>query len=485
MINPQPIHSNTSPYKVGRQLPKNLPSSLSGALLKPKRSWKSVVLWLTLFVVTAIATFAYAEYRSFRKNSIISGEGGSNGLLQYDPNGSTVGMDWSKFQKPGDGRFNVLVLGIGGINDSGLAHDGTLLTDSIQVVSLDTVNKKVSFTSIPRDLYTNIPGYGASKINAVYEIAETAKAGTGGQAARAAMGKVLGINISNFVLVDFTAARELVDQVGGIDINVPNSLYDSSFPCDDEVNYCPYSISAGMHHMDGKAALKYMRTRHADSDFGRSSRQQQVVAAVKSKALSLGTLSNPVTVNGLIQILSKHVKTDMQPSEITQFIAAYKGVVPTDTVNNVLSTDEKLGLLTDSTLAVAGYVEYPLLGYTNYDAVRQWFAKSSPDPFLSKEGASLSVAVSPRATTKQGQAFVQKLKDYGFNVTVVPLPSSLNMPSVTTAYSAVSDVKPVTAHYLANVIGAELKSGKPLSSATDFEVVYVPVQTYTKGSTNQ
>lgn len=439
-------------------------------------------MWTVLFIVAAGASFGFAEYRSIRQNVIVAGEGSSNGLLQYDPSGNTAGIDWSKLQKPGDGRFNILVLGIGGVNDAGQAHDGTLLTDSIQVVSLDTVNKKVSFTSVPRDFYYNILGYGPSKINAVYELAEANAAGSGGQAARAAIGNVLGINISNFAVIDFTAALEAIDKVGGVDVNVPTALYDSAYPCADEVHYCPYSISAGMHHMDGAAALKYMRTRHADSDFGRSGRQQQVIGALKTKALSLGTLSNPVTVNGLIQTLSHHIKTDLQPAEITQFISIYKDVSAADTTNAVLSTDQELGLLSNTTLPAAGYVEYPIPGYSNYGDIRQWFAKNSPDPFLLKENASVSVAVSPRVSKLQAQSFLQKLKDYGFQASLSTLPNTVSAPSSTSVYSKGADAKPVTAHYLGSVSGATLQSGTPLASGSDFEIVYVPSTSYTKGT---
>ena len=480
MINPQPIQPSPSPYKVGRELPKNLPATLTGR--GKTRPWKAILLWVVLFIFAAGTSFGYAEYRSIRKTSIIGGEGNSNGLLHYDPNATTAGIDWSKFQKPGDGRFNVLVLGIGGTTDSGQAHDGTLLTDSIQVISMDTVNKKVSFTSVPRDLYYSIPGYGPSKINAVYAHAEGVNTGSGGQAARAAIGNVLGITISNFVRIDFTAAHEAIDQLGGVDITVPAALYDSSFPCDDQIHYCPFSISAGQQHMDGSTALKYMRTRHADNDFGRSGRQQVVISALKSKALSLGTLSNPVTLNGLIQTLSHHLITDLQPDEITQFLSVYKNISSANTTNSVLSTDVALGLLTNTTLAVTGYVEYPITGYTNYDSIHQWFAKNSPDPFIAKENASVSVAASSQATEKQTQSFVQKLKDYGFTVSQTTLPSTVSVPKSTTIYANNPDTKPVTAHYLTKVIGATVGSGSPVTQSADFEIVYVPAVSYTKNT---
>jgi LCP family protein required for cell wall assembly len=473
MLNPQPANSNYSPYKAGSTIPgSSMPKLLQPTAPKKPKSWKKALGIIFVALVAGVGTFSYSYYKNVRSDVIVSGEGNSNGLLQY--NADTTSIDWSKFKQPGDGRFNVLVLGIGGVADDGIAHDGTDLTDSIQVISLDTVNKKVSIVSVPRDFYYNIPGHGPSKINAVYEDDIAQNPENYGPATRAAIGKVLGVNISNFVVIDFTAAQQAVDDVGGIDVDVPTALYDPEYPCADQIHYCPFSISAGEHHMDGAVALEYMRTRHDDSDFARSARQQAVISALKAKALSLGTLSNPVTVSNLIQALATHVKTDLQPSEITEFLNIYKQVTPANTTNAQLDTNSSEGLLQSADLGGAvGDTEYPILGLSDYSAIHAWYAKQSPDPFIPKEAATISVVGSSRATAAQVAAYVQILQDYGFTANFDP---SVLAPAAnkTELFSKDAASKPVTANYLNSVTGATLQNGAPLDSGSDFEIVYVP-----------
>jgi LCP family protein required for cell wall assembly len=473
-----PVDSNRSPNGAESQQPlydlssKNFPSRVK-PVRGPGFSWKRFFAMSFSFVFIAALTFGYLEYTTLRSNLIVKGEGNSSKLLSYSS--TATNSDWNRFASPGDGRFNVLILGIGGISDSGVVHDGTLLTDSIQVFSLDTVNKTIGITSVPRDFYYNIPGHGANKINAAYEFGEMDQHGSGGQAAREAFGKVLGINISNFVVIDFTAAKDLINALGGIDITVPKALYDASFPCDDEVSYCPFSIAAGPTHMTGNTVLKYVRSRHADSDYGRSGRQQDVIGALKRKALSLGTLSNPVTVTNLLTTLSRHIKTDMQPAEITSFLNIYKDVPAASTVTNVLSTDSTLGLLTSKNDPYAGFISYPVGGYTAYGPIHQWFQKNNPDPFLAKEAATVSVASGGTATAKQMQAFMQKLQDYGFKATTSVLPASLPSSSSTQLFSkSDSSTSPVTSNYLGSVLGTSAQKGNPLDSGSDFEIIYAP-----------
>ena len=476
MINPKPVSNNYSPYRAGSTIPAAIRPVPVPQEVKQHGPWKRRLLWLAVVLAAGITTFGIAEYRSARGNSIVSTNVDQSGLLTYDPNAKFSFADWSRFRQPGDGRFNILVLGIGGVSDAGQAHDGTLLTDSIQVVSVDTVNKKVGITSVPRDFYYQVAGHGPNKINSVYSFANMDASGTeqdkvraGGEAAKVAIGKVLGTNISKFVVIDFTAAREAIDAVGGVDVVVPAALYDPAFPCADEINYCPYSISAGPHHLSGADALKYMRTRHADSDFGRAGRQQQVIGALKKKALSLGTLTNPLTLNNLITTLSSHIKTDMQPDEIRNFLSIYKDVTPENTVTNVLSTDPTQGLLSQATVPYAGYVEYPVAGYTSYGPLHVWFAKNNQDPFIGKEHASVTVASTSRTTPKQLQAFADQLTAYGFTVTAATQDAS---GSTTAVYSKKQQDFPVTANYLGSLTGTSVNSGAPLQSGSDFEIVY-------------
>ena len=434
---------------------------------RPRKQWKALFIVGLLLLVGSSLTYGALRYEEVRKKVLISG-GGNTSILKY----SASKPETTNLQKPGDGRYNLLLLGIGGTTDAGVAHSGTLLTDSIQVISVDTVNKKVSLTSIPRDFYYTT-NYGGGKINAVYALAEQDKPGSGGQAIRQAVGSILGVNISNFVVIDFTAAKEAVDEVGGIDVNVPKALYDPSYPCVDEVNFCPFSISAGLHHMNGDLALKYMRTRHADNDFGRSSRQQEVISALKTKALSAGVLTNPVTINNLLTIFSKHIHTDLQLSEIQSFISTYKDISSQNTTSHVLDTTSELGLLTSRTEPVTGYVEYPLGGDTAYAPIQQWFQKNNPDPFIGKEKAEVTVIKGEKASLAATNTFVQKLEEYGFTVHLnVPTASPQNTSQVTHINSTSSGQFPVTKNYLSSLLSTTVQVAPPVVQGSDFEIFY-------------
>jgi anionic cell wall polymer biosynthesis LytR-Cps2A-Psr (LCP) family protein len=107
--------------------------------------------------------------------------------------------------------------------------------------------------------------------------------------------------------VNFDGFEKVVDTIGGININVPEEIDDPNYPTPwfgtEHVHF-----DAGWQHMDGATALKYARTRHADSDFGRIARQQQVILAVRQKALSLNLLPQ---LPSLIDQFAGMVETNM------------------------------------------------------------------------------------------------------------------------------------------------------------------------------
>src|SRR5438309_11914207 len=87
------------------------------------------------------------------------------------------------------------------------------------------------------------------------------------------------------MVIGLQGVRDVVDAAGGVDITVAQAIHDDTYPTD-AYGYQTVDIPAGRQHMDGDIALKYARTRHQDSDFGRIARQQQVLSAVRSALLS-------------------------------------------------------------------------------------------------------------------------------------------------------------------------------------------------------
>jgi len=212
------------------------------------------------------------------------------------------------------GRVNVLLMGVG---DPG--HDGETLADTNMIVSLDTRENKVAMISIPRDTRVYIPEKGYAKMNYANAAGEEEKKGSGVEVTKKTVEENFGVPIDYYVKANFTGLKEAVDAVGGIDIDVKEPLSDPEYPCDkNQYKSCGFKIAAGPTKMDGATALKYARCRKGTcgDDFGRALRQQEVLQAIRTKAMSMETLSNPKKLNDLINAFSNNIKTDMSLSEI-------------------------------------------------------------------------------------------------------------------------------------------------------------------------
>lgn len=224
------------------------------------------------------------------------------------------------------GHTNLLVLGVGDKD-----HDGVDLTDTIMVVSLDPKDtKSVVMLSIPRDLWlTGIDHAADGRINQLYRdvkswnkrqnpdldengLAKLAMVGTADE-----IGRRLGIEIHGVIKADFTGFVQAVDAIGGVDVDVPHDIIDLEYP--DSVypdRFDPFRISQGPQHLDGETALKYARSRHTTSDFGRSARQQQLLSAMAAKVREQGVLKNPGTILTLLKIAGEHVAMTMSSTEL-------------------------------------------------------------------------------------------------------------------------------------------------------------------------
>lgn len=171
-----------------------------------------------------------------------------------------------------DQPANVLILGlqIGGASTNPL-------TDALMVGSYQP-DGSVSLLSIPRDLWVEIPGHGEARINEAFQ--------DGGPfEAMMTVQQNLGVPVNYYALVSYEAFEKLIDDLGGVTIDVPQDIDDPTFPAADEIHYEPFHITQGIHHLNGHEALRYARTRHADTDFGRAGRQQQVLMAVKEQLM--------------------------------------------------------------------------------------------------------------------------------------------------------------------------------------------------------
>ena len=212
------------------------------------------------------------------------------------------------------GRTNILIMGTDKRpNDP----DHYARSDSMILLNLDAVDHKVRALSIPRDLVVSIPGYGQNKVNAAYLFGEYYKEPGGGPGlAVRTVSDFFGVPVDYYVSVNFDGFRKLIDTVGGIYIDVPYEIDDYHYPSDDEGD--PFGelhvhFDAGLQHMDGKNALRYARTRHADNDFMRSKRQLQVMLATRRSATSVNLLpSLPSVIDQLAGMVETNIPFSKQ-----------------------------------------------------------------------------------------------------------------------------------------------------------------------------
>ncbi len=245
-------------------------------------------------------------------------------------------------------RTNILLLGVGGGD-----HEGADLTDTMMVVSLDQDQKSAAFISIPRDIWSDTL---KDKVNSAYHYGEEKKEGGGLLLAKVIAEDVVGVPIHYSLLLDFSGFKEIIDLLGGINVNVSSAFTDNDYPIagkekdtcpGDPTNRCVYEtihFDAGMQHMDGERALKYVRSRHAEgaegSDFARSRRQQDVLIAIKDTVVHPTRWFTVERAGKLQDVIDRATDTDMNIAQLLTVAKLIAGI-PDERIEKI-SIDELL-----------------------------------------------------------------------------------------------------------------------------------------------
>jgi LCP family protein required for cell wall assembly len=200
------------------------------------------------------------------------------------------------------GRVNILILG------SDYRPGQGYRTDVLLVLSLNPEKGTASLTSFPRDLYVSIPGIGMSRINSAQPYggfpltAETFKAN-------------FDVSLDYYIMTNFNGFKSIVDTLGGIDVYAGADLYDNCDLPQAVEKYC--YIPAGSNHMDGATALWYVRSRYTSSDFDRTRRAQEVMAALFQKSMSLNALNRG---SELYNLFINSVETNLDATTILKLL---------------------------------------------------------------------------------------------------------------------------------------------------------------------
>ena len=321
-------------------------------LILHKIKRRSGKIFLSFFLLLAVAAASYAVYFSWKGHSVsrkINPDNENEGSYIDSVETlvrSAITDEHAKLSGEDDGRINILLLGAAGEN-----WPGENLTDTIMLMSIDTRDLKVGLLSLPRDLFAGIPDANyQTKINQIYQYG--LKNNSGVKPIKDTVASITGLPIHYFFIVDFEGFKKVIDNIGGVNITVERDIYDARYP-GPNYSYEIFEMKKGLHHMDGETALKYARMRHDDpeGDFGRARRQQQVIQAAKNRIFSLQTFFSPIALNNLLDTLGDHVKTNVTLAEIESFVALSRKL-DTENVNNVVvDAWKKDSLLKGSRLA--------------------------------------------------------------------------------------------------------------------------------------
>ena len=221
--------------------------------------------------------------------------------LQPTPDLSGEAPAWN-----GVDRINILLMGLDFRDwQSG---DGPARTDSMMLVTIDPITKSAGMLSIPRDLWVEVPGFEHNRINTAYFLGETYRLPGGGPGlAMQTVENLIGVPVQYYAVIEFSAFERLIDEIGGVEIGVPERMKISPLGRDS------IWLEAKGYRLDGPEALAYARARKTDGgDFDRAERQQQVMMAVRDQILELDMV--PVLLAkgpALYQDLREGIKTNL------------------------------------------------------------------------------------------------------------------------------------------------------------------------------
>jgi LCP family protein required for cell wall assembly len=225
-----------------------------------------------------------------------------NGLNRDDPFAQLTG---GRPAKTVDGAINMLLLGSDSRDPDNKGNPGQWRTDTIIVLHIPASHDKAYLVSLPRDLYVHIPksksnpqyGDTKAKINASF-------AWGGTPLTVQTVEDYTQVRMDHVVLIDFGGFKQVIDALGGIDMNVEQDV---------KSIHAPFrQFKKGMMHMNGDEALDYARQRYqfADGDFARMRHQQQMMKAILDKAASSGTLGNPKKLNAFLKAVTSALTVD-------------------------------------------------------------------------------------------------------------------------------------------------------------------------------
>jgi polyisoprenyl-teichoic acid--peptidoglycan teichoic acid transferase len=238
----------------------------------------------------------------------------------------------------GDSRINILFMGLD--YRDWQVGDGPPRTDTMILLTIDPQSKTAGMLSIPRDLWVNVPGFNYTKINTAYYYGEAFQTPGGGAAlAMETVQNFLGVPVHYYAQVDFGAFVRLIDEIGGVVVDVPESIVIDLIGSGPETKK---HLEPGRQTLPGEWALAYARMRDtAGSDFDRSERQQQVILAVRERVMRFDMIPTLIRkAPAIYSEIASGVNTNLTLDQIFRLGWVVKDVSPESIQRGVIGPDQ-------------------------------------------------------------------------------------------------------------------------------------------------
>ena len=375
------------------------PPPVKQSFFRRRRSFLIILAMLLLIPLVVVSLYAanilrlgisaYGEIHTEPEDRVryrINPEGTPEAIPEHES--EAVLPDWGT-----NDIVNIVLMGIDNRDDDA----ESVRSDTIIIVHIDPQTREVAMMSIPRDLRVYIPPFGHDKMNAAYALGEANDdtiPGGGPTLVAQTIEANFNIPIHYYATIDFKGFEQIVDSVDGVIIDVPNQLSDNLYPTED-LRLTRIYFSSGLQTMDGKAALEYVRTRHADSDIARGQRQQQVLMAIRERAVVRDLITRAPE---LIESVSGMLRTDLDFNQMLA-LANLGRQIDADNITRIDLWQE--GLLTEHFPEFEGdayYLEANWIRVLDLQAQHFKVPEPAPTPTFEPVAAAEPTATTPAPT---------------------------------------------------------------------------------------
>ncbi|HOJ01946.1 MAG TPA: LCP family protein [Anaerolineaceae bacterium] len=449
----------------------------SNLMARMRAADKTVRLITIIFLILAIAAgvYLYGFVANFVKEMTIVNLPGAPVLDQSQSSNGTPQPTAELLAQPtiepwdGISRINVLFLGL---DYRDWEAGETPRSDTMILFSIDPSSSTASMLSIPRDLWVNIPDFGYYKINEAYFLGEGSHLPGGGpQLAVTTVEEFLGVPIQYYAQVDFSAFISFIDEIGGIKITPTVDVKVEEFGSE----YHQYLKAGEQYTLPGSLALSYARDRYTgDGDFGRASRQQQVIMAIIDRITQYNQLPTLIArAPALYASLSSGIRTNMDLSTLVKVASLMINIPPASFQKAIIGTDMVIMTKSPSGLDILKPINDKIRElrdqlFTSGGSLGPLAGAASGSTLVRDEAATVLVQNSTQDATITSRT-IAYLQQQGIN-TVEAASSQLGMPTTIVVYHS----KPHTVAYLAslmNVASTNIQFSYDPASAVDIAIL--------------